>query len=373
MKKDKTAAKPSRDRVKVNRADFLAALESCKPGLSPKGIIEQSNCYVFTKGRVVTYNENVSCRCPSGLPKEFTGAVLATPLLSVLHKLKTEDVYVKKHGETMVVSGGRDKARIRFQAEVKLPYTNVDQPTTWDELPEDFTQAVSIVQACAGKDTEKLFLTCVNLHPKRIEACDDYQLTRYRIKTGLKKAFMVKRDSIKHVIPFDMTEISESLTWVHFRNPSGLVISCQRFVEEFPDLSEWITNAKGVPTPLPKGLSEAGEFCQIFTKDNEEEDDQVLINLSAGELRMTGVGDAGEAESSRKIRYKGKSMAFMISPTLLTEITKRHTECEISKDFIKVDGGKWVYVACLGSPEDVKAEAEEKAHKADDEDLGDDE
>jgi hypothetical protein len=45
-------------------------------------------------------------------------------------------------------------------------------------------------------------------------------------------------------------------------------------------------------------------------------------------------------------------MLFRISPKLLTTIVKRQNEVEIGDGKMRVDGGKWVYMTCLGRPED---------------------
>lgn len=45
-------------------------------------------------------------------------------------------------------------------------------------------------------------------------------------------------------------------------------------------------------------------------------------------------------------------MKFRIAPKLLIELTKRHNECEISRDRLLVNGGKFRYVTCLGEADE---------------------
>jgi hypothetical protein len=75
----------------VNREVLLQQLESVQAGLSSREIIEQSSCFVFKDGNVVTFNDEVSCSRPCELGS-FTGAVQAAPLLSIREMLagKTE-------------------------------------------------------------------------------------------------------------------------------------------------------------------------------------------------------------------------------------------------------------------------------------------
>ena len=53
----------------INRELFLEQLESVQPGLSTREIIEQSSCYVFRGGEVITFNDEIACsqKCDIGI------------------------------------------------------------------------------------------------------------------------------------------------------------------------------------------------------------------------------------------------------------------------------------------------------------------
>lgn len=336
---------------RINREELLQQLEAVQPGLSPREIVEQSSCFVFKDGLVMTYNDEISCSHSTNLKIE--GAVQAAPLLSLLRKMIEEEIDVqinKETGELQIV-GKRRHADLRMDKEILLPTETVERPTKWKKLPEEFPDAINIVQQCAGKDESNFNLTCVHIHPEWLEASDNYQITRYKIATPVKKPTLVRRDSIKHIVSLGMTEISETETWMHFRNPDGLVLSCRRFAEQFPDLSPFL-KVKGQPATLPKGLVEATERAEIFSSENVD-NDQVLVILKAGKLTIKGEGASGRYTEKRSIKYSGTNLSFRISPKLLIELTKRYNECQISEDRIKVDGGgKFVYVTCLGANDD---------------------
>ena len=50
--------------MKTNKTKLQTALEIVKPGLANKEIIEQSTSFAFLKGKVVTYNDEVSISHP---------------------------------------------------------------------------------------------------------------------------------------------------------------------------------------------------------------------------------------------------------------------------------------------------------------------
>lgn len=353
--------------AKVHRIQFLQALEAVRPGLSKETKFEQSTCFVFLDGKVYTYNDEISCIAKSGLPKKMVGVVEAKPLLEVLNKLKEEDIEVEiddDESKFLITGKSRRWAKLRLDAEIELPVEKVERPEKedWHDLHERFGEAIATVQECAGTDESKLAFTCIHLHNKWIEACDNNQLTRFRIKTRIKQPVMVRRDSIKHIIPLDMTEFAETNVWIHFRNPGGVQLACKRRVEKYPKLDEYL-KASGEPTVLPKGIADDAEFSEIFSKEVKD-GNLVVVTLKPGRMELRGVGVSGEAGAPKKVKYNGPKIAFSIAPKLLGEITKRHTECQISKDYIRVDGDKWTYVSCLKDPRSENKRAEDAAEAA---------
>lgn len=345
--KGQTQAPGPKGLTRVKREDFLAKLEMVSPGLSPRGIVQQSNCFTFQNGLVRTFNEEIACTAESGLPKAFTGAVQANKLIDMLRKVQHDELDVEVGGKRFTAKATGERFWVVMEDEVMLPMESVETPGAWVTLPDDFSDAVSIVQACAGKDESNFIFTCVHVHPKFLEACDNMQLTRYALTVPVKTPVVARRDSLKYVPQFDLTEMSVTDKWLHFRNSSGLVLSCRKFVDEYPDMAA-ILDVKGSPVVLPKSLDDAAEKAGLFSSDNAD-NDLVKIELFDGKLRITGEGASGGYTGGKKVNYAGPPLSFLISPALLKELVKRHTDCEVSKEppRLKVDGGKWKYVACL--------------------------
>lgn len=337
---------------KVNRQALVEQLEAVAAGLSTREIVEQTSCYVFKDGFVTTYNDEIACsqKCDIGVE----GAVQAAPLLALLSKLSEEDVDMGIEESELRVKGAGRRCGIRVEADIRLPIGNVDRPKEWKALHEDFLTGVELVSHSAGTDQSKFVLTCVHIHPKFVETCDSYQITRVPMKTGISKPTLIRRDSLRHIVALGMKEISETESWVHFRNTKGLIFSCRRWTEDYPDLTAYL-ECSGATITLPKGLGDAAEKASVFTETAT--DNTVLIELRPGKLRLKGVGPMGWYSEVKQVNYEGKDLAFMIAPNLLTEITKRHNDAVVSQDRLKVDGGKFIYVTRLGL---VGAEAKDE-------------
>lgn len=335
--------------MKINREEFLRRLESVQAGLSKREILEQSDCFIFQGKRVITYNDEVSCRGPSGLDDSFQGAAKANKLLEVLREYPDEEVEVSQTESTFRVSAKRRRSEVRMEANVCLPVEQVERPAkgSWKKLPDDFGDAVALVQPCASLGGARPIFCFVNIAPDWLEACDNLQMCRWTTKTGIESSFLVRQDSIKHVTALGMTELAQTDAWAHFRSGNGVILSCRRYMDEYDsDSIGKILKTTGTPAQLPKGLADAAKRCQIFSLEDPKFN-RVRVDISPAEVVITGEGSSGRHMERSKIAYKGKPLSFRISPVLLMEIVKEHTDIQICPGLLKVDGGKFQYAACL--------------------------
>lgn len=329
--------------MRTNREQFLRNLESVQPGLSAREFLEQSSCFAFGKGMVMTFNDEVACRASSGLDKSIKGAVKAKPVLLHLAKLKEELIDVTVVEDKLVITGKNKVARFAMEMDVVLAVDSVENPSEWKPLPDSFVDAVRSVETCAGKNESEAF-TCIHIHPKFIEASDNVQIARYRIKTGVAESILIRRDSLRHIVSLDISEMSVGEAWVHFRGSSGLALSCRRYLETFPDLTPAL-KIEGEAATLPKSLGEEADLAGDFA--DEGDDKQILVELRNGRVRITGAGVIGDYQGRRKLKYSGPPLSFFVHPRLLTDLCKNHNDCIISKDRLKVGGEKYTYAVCL--------------------------
>mgnify|MGYP001321867735 CR=1 FL=1 len=342
----------------INRANLLQQLLAVQPGLAEREIIEQSSCVAFVKGRAYTYNDEVSCSAE--VPVKLSGAVPAKTLLSILGKMPDEELEVEEDDAEVVFRGKGRRFKLRKEAKIALPVDKLEVPDAWSKLPKNFTEAIDMVRHSASSDKSRFKLTCVHLSPVHVEACDNFQLSRFRLKTGLKQSVLVKKSSIEHIIGMGMVEMSETDTWLHFRNPAGVVLSCRRYVEKYHDV-DGVLKEKGKPIVLPKRLGDAADRASVFSSEAAN-DNQVRVRLQEGLLRIRGVGEVGWYTETRKVTYDGPELEFLISPSLLGQIADKFREAFVDSNQLRVEGPEWVFVTCLGKPTDKvsKSEAEEK-------------
>lgn len=343
--------------MRLPREKFICALESVKPGISPEGIVEQSSCFVFNEGKVYTFNDEVCCHGPSLLDKAFSGAIPGEKLLAFLHKLKEEEIQVEaSSSEFAVISRGK-RAWFTLEKEINMPLDMVEKAKEWKPLKAGFLDAVNLVQQCAGKNQPQFFLNCVHLSPNWLEACDQFQLCRWQIATGVKESTLVRQTSLNSIVSLGVTECGETESWIHFRNTNGVTISCRRYLQKYPDLTK-VLNTNGVPITLPKYLAEAAERANIFSEENIK--NYVIVELIPGKVKVESYGISGRFREIRKSKYQGEEIKFLISPQLLIEITKNYSKCTVSKNCLKAEGDSCIYLAYLFQPDEIEIAQSEK-------------
>ena len=331
--------------MKILRKDLLTRLESVTPGLSRKndGVMEQSDCFAFFEGDVITFNDEVACRTGSPMGDEVAGAIPADPMLQLLRKLPDEELDVTVGDDGLIIKGRHRRSVIKMEAELQLPIADLHQPgEKWVKLHPDFCEACHLVASCAGSDESEFVLTCVHIHPRWVEATDRFQICRFPMKTRFRRPGLIRKDAIRHVSGLGMVECQDDEDWVHFRNASGLVMSCRRNADEYPKLDKFLEK-QGSVAKLPKGLDESLDRCEVFSSENSDAN-LVRVYLTENRIKLVGRGPSGSHTEVRKVDYVGDDMRFTASPILLTEITKRSDECEIGVDWMKVTTDKFVYL-----------------------------
>lgn len=179
--------------------------------------------------------------------------------------------------------------------------------------------------------------------------CDNFQVARWKLRTGVSQPFLVKWLNIKHVADLGMTEFSETDSWVHFRNPAGLHTACRRTLDAYKDTSPLFAMPEAKKLVLPKGLASEVEMAGMLTRTSAD-GDYVRVELrSDGKLRVVGQNKQAKFWSGKTGQYDGPPLKFIIRPKLLIDIVKKYNECRVTTNRLKAKGGGFVYATVLGT------------------------
>ncbi|QDP54827.1 MAG: hypothetical protein Unbinned3891contig1000_25 [Prokaryotic dsDNA virus sp.] len=335
--------------MKYNREELLKLLALAKPGLSSRDFVEQSSCFAFDGKYVFTFNDEVACRVP--LKTAFRGAVKSASLLSILEKVEDNEVVVQlsKTGKQLIVRTKGRRLQLAFESEIRMPLEAVETPKEWKSLPRYFDDAIRMCASCVTSDESKFKFTCVHLHPKHIEACDNYKFVRCRFKTGLRVPILVRGSALAGVHEMGFNEMCVTKLWLHLRNSEGLVFSCRRFLEEYPSLDKF-SGLSGEPFSLPKGLEVDVDLCEGLVKEREASP-FLEIELEPRKLTLRGVGMSGIFTRVARTTYTGKPALFSARPSLVRDLLSGNSDAQLCDNSVVFSGsgsaGKWEFVTML--------------------------
>lgn len=369
--------------MRIRREDFLNDLHMVRSGLSSKELLEQSNCFVFKDGHVFTYNDEIACHKKTGMT--LGGAVPAQKLLASLEKLKADEwleVYHNPDGQlefrNLVLKDEKDGSKrwlrgtrnfsFTRDAEVLLPIEKITEelPKLWAKLPENFSEVIEKVKDCVStNEADNWSLTCVHIHPKWIEACNNLQLMRYHVQLGNPKSILVRGAAMSNILGLGMTHMAATPNWVHFKNGNGLIYSARKFVDEYPTGMDEVLKVVGKPIKLPPSLSQAGEIAALWSADHIQGIETTITfflnppkqGREKGSIAIEGRGLSGDFyKESIPCVYAGPPLQFVLTPTLLKHIISNYRDAQISERKLKAVGGVpgksgyWEYVSVLSRP-----------------------
>ena len=127
---------------KINREELLTLLQDMEPGLAKRKMLEQSDCYIFEKGSVKTFNDQIACQGKCKSMSHVTGAVPAGRLLAILSKMSDETVEVEQRDDGVHFKGKGKGLRMNVQASIELDTSGVEKPSKWHALPDSFADAL---------------------------------------------------------------------------------------------------------------------------------------------------------------------------------------------------------------------------------------
>jgi len=333
--------------MKIEVAELTSILQAVAKGTSPKDILEQSTCFIFSDGEVVSYNDSVSVSHP--LDVGFEGAVNAAKLLGVLEKISGTAILSVKKG-SLSLKCGKVEASVKMEAEILLPIQDVEIPEEFRALPKGFLAALLTCWPSTSADMTREILTCVHIKDKLVESCDNFRATRTFLKKSIKGDLLIPRNVIAMLNSLKVDAYAAEGGWLHFGNPAGCVISCRTYSAEYPtkEISALFDIGEGTKITFPQELGDMVDRVGIMAEAVFDQDRKVTVTVSEGSIRVKGEGALGWLTEDRKCSYKGKQeVSFSIHPRFLQHATERNMEAVVESNRLKITGEGFEHIVGL--------------------------
>lgn len=336
--------------MKIEREKLKRALEIVKPGLSNKDIIEQSTSFAFMDGFVVTYNDEISIKHP--IESDLQGAIKADELYKFISRLKATEIEIESDGNLLLFKCGRIKAGFQVESKIKLPLNDgMFKKGKWKTLPDKFIEYLKFSAATCSQQLTLPKLTCVHVcKDGYIESSDSHRIFRYNFENEFGvESFLLPQNSANIVAKYNVTKITETEGWVHFKTDEGTIISCRTFNDTFVDTDQYLKQNKkgGKKITFPANLKEILDRAVIFTEEENIVNSYVDIGVEARKIIVKSKSETAWFEESSRIKYEGEPISFTITAKLMIDILSLTNECILLDKLLHFTGENWVYITAL--------------------------
>jgi hypothetical protein len=267
--------------VQVNRAEFLAKLKRCKPGVELHNArLEGSDCFIFKKGRVHSYNGYISVSVP--IEYDFDCVVAADELLHIVSNFKGKDIDIELKESALHLSSGKAKATINLMSETiyKQILSVIPGVPSWKKLPNGFLEALSDCKLTNLMGIAMQKLDGVFVDPSGIYSTDQVVINISKLYEDMDRLWLSSK-MVTELTKFPTLEYyTLQDSWAIFKT-DDIIFACRRYVDDkYPieQLKQVILKHKtdGMRGNLPEGFRDLISNAVIMGSKKEE---RVFINL----------------------------------------------------------------------------------------------
>jgi len=334
------------EEMKINVKDFIDALTKVKPGLANKEIVEQSTHFIFDNNKIWTYNDQVSIM--QNFDSGLTGAVKADSFYKLLGKIPDEEIFISEENGKIKLSGTKIKANIKIDPDVKIqpiPVPGINSKQ-WEELPENFDDAIAFCAFSASRNMLRPELTCLYVVDEYVIGCDTFRGTKYKLKSKMNQEFLLPATAAIELAKYNPYKVISDNGWLHFINKEKTTFSCRTYDEEYPEQIWDFFKIEGEEVKLPTDFLEAIGRAEVMLTADFDLDRIVSLIVEDNEIICFSEGNYGDFEERADIEYNGPKLDIKVHPILLSEILK-HLSTIIIGERLLFKGENFEHGICL--------------------------
>lgn len=333
--------------MKKNKQEMLDVLQTIRPAVSKKAIVEQMDCFLFTGKHVYAYNDKISIGIP--LKTDFIVGVPSDELYAVLQKCPGEEIeFELTEDGTLSISSKKFRAGIRVvegSLMDSLPDKLMDE-VEWHKVPEGFVEALNLCSFSAAKDASVVFLNCVSIQKDKIVSSDNYRISKYELKQKMNHEFLLPLSSVIELCKIGgFTEYAIHEVWALFKNKEGVIFNSRMIQSQYPDTSELFA-VKGQRFKFPESIVPAIDACGVFA-DPVMIDSRLTIKIGDQKISCRSENEKGWAEYDLEADSKVDDLQFEINPTFLAAILKHATTVVHGENRLLFRSGAFQHVVAL--------------------------
>lgn len=343
----------------IKKADLMVALDAVAPGLASKAIVEQTDCYIFDRSRVYTYNDRISISYPIDIG--IRASVKAKDFFKVIKGVKEKIIKVTHEDDILLVNSRETEAGLSTDVENTAAENMIEglglDSIDWKKakaVPKDFIDALKVCQFSVSKDMTSDNLFCVCVEGNTVLSTDNLRISLYTLEKEFskKKQILIPYTSVQELVKYEVTHYHVKDNWIHFLMDNGATFSCILIMGEFDDYKEFMefeTHAEiELPEELPSTLADVEVMCDGDSRIEKECD----VKIRKGEIEISAKKARGWIKKRIDFEdYDGEELSFTVNPEFLREVLEHATIMKIGNSAVKLEHVNFSHVLILHTEE----------------------
>lgn len=322
---------------KIKTTELKSQLESVAAGIASKELIEQTSCFIFSKKRIITFNDMIAATVPTTL--KINGVVQSEPILKLISKVKDEEIEVVQKEGKLLISGKRFNAEFNMTKSMEIPLGEIDIPDSFIETPPEIQSCLKMACFTASKSLAEPLLRCVHIKNNKVESCNNDQITICTLPKKFKGIdVLVPAKNVSEINKQKIVGIAVVDGWAHFNTENGAILSSKTLQQKYLDLSQYIPNEDSASViEFPSQIKEILDRAEILSSVEEDKsvDKIIRISLSKEKLIIESENAVGKyTEERRKVKYDGDPIEFETNPDFLRHILSMTNVVSLVEDTI---------------------------------------
>lgn len=331
---------------KTNREQLLNILNTLRPAVATKDIVEHADSFIFKDGLAWSYNDEIAISHPLPEGLDLAGAVLAVPLLKLLEKTTEEEVQLESDEKEIRIQTKNSKAGIPLKVADSFLVEAIPMPKQddWNYIPEGMMKALSLAARSASTDMSKPILTHVHTKDGLVIGCNNFGLTVCQVKQ-LKPWPLLPAAVVPHLASFSPDMVAFTKGWIHFVNKNDCILSCRAGTGDYPDVSN-ILKVTGKEITFPKELSAILGRAGIFSETEFASDQRVTLSAGKGVLKVEGRGPVGWFEETAPFESK-ETFTFSVHPEYIITAMEFGRKMMLGEKALMLKGKNFTHVISI--------------------------
>lgn len=322
----------------MKRSELLKVVETVKISVDKSGGQTGSDFLLFDNDWVRGFNDAISVSMPiPGL--NIINAVKATELIEVLKKMSGENIRVAEEDGRVLIKDAKTTLRMTpLESEaLSLLQENISSLNThkieWKPMPKKFMAGLNICLFSAGVTPNLGALSGIFFSEDNIMATDNHRITLFKTGGKVQEPFILPTEAANGIknLGEELSGISITGAWVHFKGVEGLIVSVRRLLADYPfeKIEKVLEDSfpKGKKTKvyeLPEGIEKSIDRVEVLAESGDEwlgGLTYITLKRSGKHLIIHGSNEAGEIED--KILWEDdfpEDVEIKVSPAFLKKI-----------------------------------------------------